>query len=649
LEQAFHPAKSTVRRELFVGRIKSLSASWAQWGSGERTTSTILAPLLSVVLTILLWSTSLHGVDLSRMNDLGLVSVLPLSFYAALIVLTISFCLVVQQQQARVPILLLHVIVLIIVIHGTPNILYRTLRYSWSWKHVGLVDYIQRHNSVDPRIATLSAYHNWPGFFALSALITEAAGLKSALSFAGWAPVFFNLIDLGVLLLIFRTFTQDRRLIWLSIWFFYLTNWVGQDYFSPQALNYFLHLVVLGVCLKWFKVTTPLSKSTIKRWLVFDWAASLFHSLVNRTARDDTADTTAQPGQRAGLIAIIVLLLVVIASSHQLTPLMTISALAALVVFQRCKARGLPILAIILMLTWIIYGAVVFLNGELPSIIESIGQLTDNVDSNLIDLSQVSPGQRLVAIMVRGLTVSVWGLALLGGIRRLRQGYWDLACMLLAVAPFAMLASNSYGGEMLFRVYLFALPFMAFFAAALLYPSPTCGRSGRTALTTMLLSGALLVGFCFAYYGKEQQYHFTEKEVDAAQYLYNVAPANSLLIEGSRNYPSQFQNYEHFTYVPIARESKETQLDVVYHPVDVLSRWMSNSKYTAAYLIITRSQKADVDTLGVMQAGSLDRVEKTLMQSHEFTIVYANEDAKIFTLANGIKEAELCCAQSGGR
>src|SRR5437763_6240239 len=214
---------------------------------------------------VLLWAASLPGVDLSRMGDLGLVTVLPPAMYAALVLLTVSFGLAVQRRQTPVGVLLLHVIVLIVMIHGTPAILEGTLRYAWAWKHVAIVNYIQRHGSVRSDISFLNVYHNWPGLFALGALLTEAAGFKTALSFAGWVPVFFNLVDLGALLLILKTLTHDRRLIWLGAWFFYLTNWVGQDYFSPQALAYFLNLVMLGICLGWFRVATPRVQALLQR------------------------------------------------------------------------------------------------------------------------------------------------------------------------------------------------------------------------------------------------------------------------------------------------------------------------------------------------------------------------------------------------
>ena len=147
-------------------------------------------------------------------------------------------------------------------IHGTPAIIYDTLRYSWAWKHVGIVDYIQRHGSVESDVETLSAYHDWPGFFTLSALVTDVAGVRAATAFAAGAPVLFNLAFVGGLFLIFRSLTRDRRLLWLAIWLFVLADWVGQDYFAPQAMAYFLYLVVIGICVGWLRGRSTMRSRT---------------------------------------------------------------------------------------------------------------------------------------------------------------------------------------------------------------------------------------------------------------------------------------------------------------------------------------------------------------------------------------------------
>jgi hypothetical protein len=372
----------------------------------------------------------------------------------------------------------------------------------------------------------------------------------------------------------------------------------------------------------------------MKRSLRFDWLVRLYRGLVNYGASDILVAAPAQPLQRVGLMTMVILLFVVVASSHPLTPFMAIGAILALVVFQCCNARTLPILMGILAGTWISYMAAAFIqHGNIVEVIQSIGQLFDNIGANLIDLSLASPAQKLIALMSRSLTAFVGLLALFGGIRRLRQGYWDLSFMLLTMAPFPLIAGNSYGGEMLFRIYFFALPFMAFFAAALLYPSPTLGTSAWTVLLTVLLSVTLLVGFCFAYYGKERMFYFSQNEVDAAQYLYDTAPNNSLIADGTVNYPWGFKNYEDYTYLSLTEMSSAELASLLKDPPDVLTEWMNDRSYSAAYLIITRSQKANVEMLGLLPPGLLDRIEQALAHSPKFELIYTNVDAKIFKLA----------------
>jgi hypothetical protein len=58
---------------------------------------------------------------------------------------------------------------------------------------------------------------------------------------------------LPALVFLFGGLTRDRRLVWLSCWIFYIANWVGQDYFSPQAFAYLQYLLLLGIVLRWLR------------------------------------------------------------------------------------------------------------------------------------------------------------------------------------------------------------------------------------------------------------------------------------------------------------------------------------------------------------------------------------------------------------
>ncbi len=143
-------------------------------------------------------------------------------------------------------------------------------RSSWNlcldsattYVHVGISEYISRTGTVAPG---LEARFDWPGFFVLAAFLGQACGLGSTLDLAGWAPVYFNILYLAPLALIARTVTRDPRLVFAAVWLFEIANWVGQDYFSPQGLNYFLYLVIIALILTYFRSSRSWSDRLVER------------------------------------------------------------------------------------------------------------------------------------------------------------------------------------------------------------------------------------------------------------------------------------------------------------------------------------------------------------------------------------------------
>lgn len=612
------PAGASDRVRVAHARPRSHAASRAALG---------IAP---AAVALLLWVLSLRRIELSRISDFGLLPALPWTYYAALGVLTISFTLALRASRMSEAVLALHVVALIVIVHATPSIAYGTLRYAWAWKHVGIVDYIQRHGTVDPDIQFLSAYHNWPGFFALTSLYTQLAGFRSALSYASWAPLFFNLLFFGALVMLFRTLTRDRRRIWLGAWFFFAANWIGQDYFSPQAYAYFLFLVVVTIGLAWFRLRLPQNVAAAHRPLLSRAAARWFHRLVTSADRGAPWHADAGQGERGAVALLLIALTVAIASSHQLTPFMTVLALGALVLLQQIRLRTLPLLVAVISLAWVAFFAVGFLRWNLYWVVDSVGALTTNTNATLINLATASHGQRVVADIDRSLTVGVWVLGALGFARMCRRGRLDLAAGALALAPFAMLAATSYGGEILFRVYFFSLPFMAFLASGLFYPDGRSGTSRLTAPATASVSCLLLAGLLVGYYGKERQNHFSKDEVSASRYLYGTAPPGSLLVSGVNNYPWAFEHYEEYSYLSLADLAPRDRRHVIAKPAETIAAIARQSRSICTYVVITSSEKAAVDMSGVMPAGSLERIEHRLATAPGYRLVLSNPSATIF-------------------
>ncbi len=573
----------------------------------------VMVTLALVVTSLVLWLVALNShVRLDAMTDLGLMTVMPVAFWLGLTAITAAFSLSVTVASRYRHLPLLCVLVLVAMLHATPTILYGTLRYSWAWKHVAVVDYIQRVGHLDLSLSQLSAYQAWPGFFSLSALFDQAGGLGSALSYASWGPPVFESLFLAPLLLIIRQMTGDRRMMWTAVWFFYLGNWIGQDYFSPQAMAYFLYLVLIAVTLRYLRA--------------------------GRATQPSGPGTDAVPPAPLAipgrvLLALVSLLILTVATTHQLTPLMLISAFGFLWVFRQGLPRLWLAAATIITLGWILIAARSFLANNLYWIVRSIGHPDSNTTGTLINLSAVTQGQALVARIDRLLSLAVWLLAVVGLWRRRREARSDRPFVLLALSPLPLIVMNNYGGEMLFRVYLFALPFVAALAAASIFPRSTVGNSRWTAVAVFGISALLLAGFSFSYYGKEQMNYFTPDEVAAGEWVYSHAPEGSLILSMTSNWPYSYQHFDHYGYDWLALGPVQDRQKLMDDPTRTVMALMSKAPYGHSYLVFSRSQAAEIASLGLMTEKSVQGIEESIVTSPEFRVVFATANAEIVTLS----------------
>ena len=121
--------------------------------------------------------------------------------------------------------MLLQTFVLVMMFYGTPMLVEATPRLHVTWRHAGFAEFIMRTGTLTPYV---ESYFNWPGFFALAAFLTQAAGFQNPIELTTWVSVLFNLLYLAPLILIWRTFSRNAKLIWMGVWLFYVSNWVGR-------------------------------------------------------------------------------------------------------------------------------------------------------------------------------------------------------------------------------------------------------------------------------------------------------------------------------------------------------------------------------------------------------------------------------------
>lgn len=580
-------------------------------------------PILLMAIGSAVWLFSLPQVNVEQMNDLGLVSVIPPTGWTALALLAVSFSLILTAQKVNSVLIFFHVVILVFMLYGITAIVETVPRFGPSWRHAGVIDYILRNENVNPRI---DAYFNWPGFFIMGGLITQIAGLDSAVYFLKWSPFFFQLLYMGPLWMIYNSLTSSRRLVWFGIWVFYLVNWVGQDYFSPQAMNFFYFLVILAILLRWFRS----SEVSLPGWLNGKFLQRMprIQGFITRLLTSEkTLPVSTSLTQKAFFLLMIVLIYFVSITSHQLTQFAILFSVLLLLLFQRITPRALPIIMLVLSGMWIAYMASAFMAGRLKGMLEAFGQLETALDANLVNRMSGSPGHMVVTQLRLGLTLSVWLAAMLGFVRQWLRGTLETSAALLVVAPFPLLIMQTYGGEMLMRIYMFSLPLAAFLAAALIFPIIKEPPSWRYTAAVSLVSAVLLGVFWFGRYGNERMEYFTLAEVEAVEFTYQHAEPGSLIATVTTNLPYKYINYEKYKYVKLEK-------DLVLGDMVSLFTTLKNPKYDHAYLLFTRAQEAYVEMYYDPGLIDFEKLENQLLLDPQIKVIYTNPDAKILEITN---------------
>lgn len=559
-----------------------------------------------LVVSAALWGVGMATIDVGGMNDLGLVSVMPISAVVGLVVLSASFVFTLRRDLGT-GLTMLHVVALIAMLFAIPAIAEELPRFNVAWRHVGITEVLLRTDQIDPRI---DAYFSWPGFFTLSAFLTEAAALGSTLDLVAWAPAAFNLLYLVPLLLIFRAATHDRAIVWSGVWIFYLANWIGQDYYAPQAYGYFAYLLIIGLLLTYFsgdgRPIWPIPRR------LFEPPITVSHERLD-------------PLQRAGLLAVILVLFAALSASHQLSPFALLGIVILLVMLRRITLSGLPAAMIVIVCTWLSYMTVTYLHGHLSDMVARIGSVDTTVAANLTDRFRGSPGHVAVLVVRSMSSMALWSLAGVGSMRQFMARRTDLTWAVLAGAPFTLLVLQPYGGEMLLRVYLFALPFMSLLAAmAILGPRNPSMRRGLAAV--FAASILFLATFLVSRYGNERMDMITPAEATGMTTLYEIAPVDSQLVALTDNVFWRYRDYELYHYAVVTDE-------VLNLDVPAIVNTMRARPDTAGYLIVSRAQLAALQLSYSVPPEHVKELTTELKQSPGVRVAFQNSDIAIYATA----------------
>ncbi|MDQ0405658.1 glycosyltransferase [Streptomyces sp. NPDC000349] len=584
-------------------------------------------PAVPLLAALALWVYAVRHTDVSALDDYGLVSALHPTFWVGLAVLTAGFWFTVRDPHRRAGWPAAYVLGLLVIERATQAVLYPTPLYAWAWKHDAVIDHLLTSGGLQSadQLGDMAVYDQWPGFFAAQAALVRLLGVDNAAMYMAWWPLVSSVLLLLPLLLIYRTFTEDRRLIWTAVWLFCVGNWVGQDYFSPQSVAFALHLGVLAVVLR--RYGRPGGRSDRQRQAV--WTV---------------------------LLSVLVIAIVV---SHQLTPGMLVVTLLALAFTRRHRDWVPLVTTVVIFLAWCLTAALPFLSAAMPDLIRSVGDIGANVETGY-GSTPTGTGAVATSWAARLLSGSVLLLALAGVLRQRTLRQRALPLLLVAAAPLPMFVASSYGSEMIFRVLMFMLPGAAFFAAAALLPRvpapaadtretergvpPAPAPRRRSPLPSLpplryaawlsplvLLAGTL--AFVPSYSGKDRVNYFPPGEVALVRQLFDQAPDDSLVVAANRNYPLAYEQYWRVDHYWFLEDTRTHVDDIVRDPAAVLARDMAGVEAPArAYFLLTQGQVANSEMNGQLNTAQLRRVRESVADSPRFERVAQNSAGVLYVL-----------------
>jgi hypothetical protein len=413
-----------------------------------------------IVIAMALWVVAVHEAHFSAMGQLGLVSILGWSYFVGLTLAVVAFGLEVTRDVLRPARLVMTILALVVFLFATAAAIEPTAALTDSWFHAGFTQYIVSHGHA---LMNYDARFSWPGGFSLAALFVSFTGQANALGFLRWFPFVVEVAYVFPLLVIARYSGASRRAGYLGIALFYGANWIYQDYFSPQALNYFFYLSVIAAVLAGWRARTT---RHVTRGLGERLVASL---RALRVARFEGHDAVANwpPTVTLAVLALLGLIVTASAMSHQLTPYALLLGLGAALVTRRLGRPELIALSALVAVAWLSLGASNYWVGHLQDIFGSVGKISGTIGSNVTDRLTGSPSHRFIVNARIAITGALYLLGVIGALRRACTSRYLEAAV---VAPFVLLALQNYGGEGLLRVTLFGLPFVALLAASALAP-----------------------------------------------------------------------------------------------------------------------------------------------------------------------------------
>ncbi|WP_250008526.1 hypothetical protein [Actinoplanes sp. M2I2] len=572
-------------------------------------------PFVTLVLGVGLWALELAQLQPGEVGLYGFSAALGVPFIVGAVLLFIGFA-VELFGRARPLVLVAHLVVVPIIMQATVPLLDGTIEYAWTYKHIGVVDLINTNGSL---ISGSDIYQQWPGFFAAVAMLSHVSGLDG-LSFAAWSSLTFALITSLMVAALLRQFTRDRRIIALAVLLFQACMWVDIGYFSPQALVFALMLGFWVIVTRWLigpPVIAAEPKGRIGRLRA--WAV---RGMPQGRETDPRTRRWAALGAAGIFTAIVV--------THQLTPVLMMVPLFALTILGILRPRAFLVGLVAIML--------IFFVPRLGSVNSQYSLFSFDLLSNASGnaASWKTPEQEFSATVSRALAIGLWLAALVAvWLTRKKLGR-VLVPALIGFLPMVTLVAGNYGGEAIYRVFAFSMPFVGLLIGVL------WAGKGRRGVPAMLASGVLLAMLMLAglqgLQGQLMVHQVRATDIEAAQYFYANAEPGSGLVLVAPNFPTKLEaNYGSFNKGHVS-----VDISLIGDPLFTgninggrlpdIETYIRAMNYPTNYLVVSDAMDDYTDYFGTADDNAMQSLDAALRGSADWQVFYQGPGVAIFKL-----------------
>ena len=590
------------------GVVRLRNVSWkVRWGRPTMGRGLWLQ-LALLCLGIASWAYGVGHVQRQTIGSYGLLASANVWFLLGFAALLAGGLLEMGRPEPRTWLLGVYLASMIVAIYATVPILYGVPEYAWVYKHIGIAQALGKYGlATDP----LNIYEQWPVLFAAVASVSGVSHVSS-ISFAAWAPLAFELADALLLLGIFRLLGADRRVAWLALFMYEgLIGWVGQDYLSPQAFGYLLWLGIVAILIRWMLAMAP---THIKQ----GWIARARARFVTGLPRP-RASSSAQRTMAMMLVSVIYFAIV---AAHQLTPFFVLAGVGALVVLGLLR-RGWLILLIMIAIT----GA--YLASRYSLIVQQYGGLFSgsSVLQNAGGIKGIFHDRATTVEIIRAYTAisySIWPVALAAIALQWRTLGRVAIPALLAFSPFMIILAQDYGGEAIYRVFLFSAPWCVLLIAGMLVRL-------RSALWGLVATCVCIVTLAVGLQGSYDQVSidaFTPSELTASLWLYNHAPPGSLFVLPVDDFPDlETANFNDYNLKVIPTKPNSLP-DINEANIGEVQEWIASQGYHTAYVVFSHSMAEYASFTGLPYGYA--QMANVVRSRQGWSVIYHSPDVTIY-------------------